>query len=303
MTADVELRQFRAFVAVADHGSFKAAAQVLGVAQSTVSEALAALERTLGASVLVRRRGSREISLTPAGHALLPHARRLLVTVEEARTAVAESDRRARAIVSIIANESISTYVLPGALAALRTSWPHVQFPVTVALCPAVRAGVEAGHFDVGFLLAVDAAAEADIMYNAVDLVVFARPDHPLVGRATSPFDLKHFTMFVSDAAGDFYGFMRSYLESDGTAGVRMESTGSVEAVKRGVLSHSGAVGVLPRYALMEELDAVRVAPLVLHPAPRRMRLAVILPEQGSTHPAGRELVDAVQARLAPVQS
>lgn len=302
MTADVEVRQFRAFVAVADRGSFKAAAEALGVAQSTVSEAVAALERSLGAAVLLRRRGSREIALTAAGRALLPHARRLLVTVDEARTAVAESDHRARATVPIIANESISTYILPGALAALRASWPHVQFPVTVALCPAVRAGVEAGDFDVGFLLAADAAAEAEAMHDIVELVVFAKPDHPLMGRAISPFDLEQFTVFLSDAAGDFYGFMRSYLQADGMAGARLESTGSVEAVKRGVLSHSGALGVLPRYALMEELDGGRVVPLVVHPAPRRMRLDVILPDEGPTHPAARELRDAVQARVASIQ-
>lgn len=303
MIADVELRQFRAFVAAADHGSFKAAAQALGVAQSTVSEAVAALERALGAAVLLRRRGSREISLTAAGHALLPHARRLLAGVEEARAAVAETDRRARAVVPIVANESISTYLLPGALAALRASWPHVQFPVTVALCAAVKAGVDAGEFDVGLLLAEDERAESGRKASGADLVVFAKPDHPLANRAVSPLDLAPFTLFMSDAAGDFYAIMRRYVQQDGLAGARLESTGSVEAVKRAVLSDVGALGVLPRYALMEDLAADRVVALCLQPAPLHMRVDIILPSQRPIHPAVHELRDAVQAQVASAMS
>ncbi|HEY4592317.1 MAG TPA: LysR family transcriptional regulator, partial [Thermoanaerobaculia bacterium] len=75
-SSGLELRHLRAFVALVDHGSMTAAAQALGMAQSTVSEAMAALDRTLGTPAVARRRGARGHPLTPAGRALLPHARR-----------------------------------------------------------------------------------------------------------------------------------------------------------------------------------------------------------------------------------
>lgn len=75
MESAVEIRQLRAFVALVEHGSVTAAAQVLGLAQSTMSETLSSLERAVGSAILLRRRGAHEIARTSAGEALLPYAR------------------------------------------------------------------------------------------------------------------------------------------------------------------------------------------------------------------------------------
>lgn len=71
----LEIRQLRAFVALVERKRITAAAQSLGLAQSTVSEALSALERALGTPLVLRRRGGHGLELTDVGHALLPHAR------------------------------------------------------------------------------------------------------------------------------------------------------------------------------------------------------------------------------------
>src|SRR5262245_15055049 len=75
MKTALELRHLRAFVMLVEHGGITAAALALEHAQSTVSEALAALERSLGAELIVRGRGSNSARPTAAGLALLPHAR------------------------------------------------------------------------------------------------------------------------------------------------------------------------------------------------------------------------------------
>jgi molybdate transport repressor ModE-like protein len=112
------VRHLRAFVTLADVGRITAAARTLGLAQSTVSEAIAALERSLGTPVIRRTPRGRKAELTPAGRALLPHARGILEAVANARLAVAARTTATRARVDIIANESISTYLLPAAIAA-----------------------------------------------------------------------------------------------------------------------------------------------------------------------------------------
>jgi DNA-binding transcriptional LysR family regulator len=73
---DIELRQLRAFVAVADAGSFTRAASELYLSQAAVSRAVASLEATLGTRLL--RRTTREVGLTAAGTRLLGPARRIL---------------------------------------------------------------------------------------------------------------------------------------------------------------------------------------------------------------------------------
>ena len=76
----MELEQLRIFVAVAESGSFSAAARKLYISHSTTSRAVSALEQELG--VCLFRRGNRVDELTAAGQTLLDESRRLLTDVE-----------------------------------------------------------------------------------------------------------------------------------------------------------------------------------------------------------------------------
>ncbi len=69
----MDLRQLAALVAIADHGSFSAAAKALFTVQSNVSGHIARLERELGATLVDRQRGG----LTDEGVLVVEHARRI----------------------------------------------------------------------------------------------------------------------------------------------------------------------------------------------------------------------------------
>lgn len=73
---DVEIRHLRALAAVADEGTFTAAAAALHTSQASVSRTITSLERALDARVL--RRTTREVALTPVGAQVLQHARQVL---------------------------------------------------------------------------------------------------------------------------------------------------------------------------------------------------------------------------------
>ncbi|MBV9313020.1 MAG: LysR family transcriptional regulator [Pseudonocardia sp.] len=86
------LMQLMYFVALADVGNFTRAAERSGVSQPTLSRQIRALEDELGATLIDRGTGGGkgELTLTPAGEAVLPLARRMLADSDGARTAVAE---------------------------------------------------------------------------------------------------------------------------------------------------------------------------------------------------------------------
>jgi DNA-binding transcriptional LysR family regulator len=84
--ADLDARLLRAFVAVAEELSFSRAADRLGLAQQALSAQIRQLEARLEAKVF--KRTTRRVTLTPAGAALLPHARDALAAVQAGLEAV-----------------------------------------------------------------------------------------------------------------------------------------------------------------------------------------------------------------------
>lgn len=86
----VELRHLIALDAVAREGSFRGAAARLGYVQSAISHQIAALEGLTGRRLIERSRGTRPLSLTPAGEIMLAHARAVMARVRAAQADLAE---------------------------------------------------------------------------------------------------------------------------------------------------------------------------------------------------------------------
>ena len=128
---NLELRQLRYFVTVAEELHFGKAALRLHMTQPPLSQTIQALEELLGVSLFERNR--RGVALTPAGLALLPEARRLLAQAQELpqlvqRAAAGETGRLSLAFVS-----SADYSVLPPFLRAYRAAYPQVQITLQEA--------------------------------------------------------------------------------------------------------------------------------------------------------------------------
>lgn len=142
-----DLRRIRAFHAVAETGSFSAAALELGYAQSVVSHHVAALEREFGLTLVSR--GTRPVRVTDAGARLLRHAAPLLGHV-----AAAEDELRAVAglrsgTLRMGAFLSACNSFLPAALARFEAAHPDVEVRVEQVEEPAALRRVRAGDLDL----------------------------------------------------------------------------------------------------------------------------------------------------------
>ncbi len=124
------LTQLRAFVAVAITGSVHQAAAQLVVSQPAVSAALAALQRDLGATLVVRE--GRGLELTPAGRIFAGYARQVLGLLEEGRAAAAGQLNPERGRVRLAAVTTAGEHVLPPFLAAFRQRYPEAGVALEV---------------------------------------------------------------------------------------------------------------------------------------------------------------------------
>ncbi|MBS2966526.1 LysR family transcriptional regulator [Actinocrinis puniceicyclus] len=125
MLATIDTARFQAFLAVAEHGSFTAAAAALHISQPAVSQHVAKLEREVGAVLL--ERSARRVVLTPAGEVLLHHARRLLTGLDDARRELAAVARADSGRLRLAVFPSAAATFVPAALARLLAAFPKVN--------------------------------------------------------------------------------------------------------------------------------------------------------------------------------
>jgi DNA-binding transcriptional LysR family regulator len=123
----IDLKALRALVAVADQGSFRAAARSLGYTQSAISHQVGTLERALEASLFTRPGGRGAVALTPAGDIAYIRARRVLGEVETLGADVAALASGERQTLRIGVFQTATSELLPGPLRALREQRPDVE--------------------------------------------------------------------------------------------------------------------------------------------------------------------------------
>ena len=148
---NLELRQLRYFVTVAEELHFGKAALRLHMTQPPLSQTILALEELLGAALFERNR--RGVALTPAGLALLPEARRMLAQSLELpqlvrRAAGGEVGRLTLAFVS-----SADYSVLPPFLRAYRAAYPQVQITLQEATSDLQLDDLLHNRIDAGLLI------------------------------------------------------------------------------------------------------------------------------------------------------
>jgi DNA-binding transcriptional LysR family regulator len=150
MNDRMDLHHLRCAVAVADHGSFTAAAAALNISQPTLSYTIARLERELGARLFDRT--PVRTSMTAAGEAFMGPARRSLTEADSARSAV-------NAVVGVVTGDlrivSIRTAVVETAQLVARFHRHHPGVRIVVEEPTGDRGVVElmrSGRCDVGMM-------------------------------------------------------------------------------------------------------------------------------------------------------
>lgn len=188
----IDLKALRALVAIADAGSFRAAAKSLGYTQSAISHQIAILERGLAAPMFTRPGGRGATALTPAGEAAYRRARRVLGEIETLGADIAAIQSGERQTLRIGVFQTATTELLPSALRSLREERPDVEVILSEIQDNRLTFDrLAAGQLDLAFLV----NPEPDERVQSIQLlddpwVILTRRDSELAAAAVPSFDL-----------------------------------------------------------------------------------------------------------------
>jgi DNA-binding transcriptional LysR family regulator len=270
----VQLQQLRYFVAVAENRHFTHAADILGVSQPTLSKQIHTLESSLGAPLFERIRG--DVSLTVAGEALLPLARRMVADADAARDAVQDIVGLRRGEVRLGATPSLCSSLVPAVLRTYREEHPAIQLYVNEGSSQDLIAELLAHDLDLALIVlpehGVDPALETTELLRESLVVASVAEGPPLtVGRQLDLAELRHTPMVMFRAGYDIRDVTLQACERAGFTPKFAVEGGEMDAVLAFVEAGLG-VALVPSMVLANR-PLLRATPL----APPGMRRTIAL--------------------------
>jgi DNA-binding transcriptional LysR family regulator len=289
---DVHGRDLRYFVAVAEELHFTRAGERLYVSQPALSKQIRSLEGQLGVRLFVRDRPG--VALTPAGRALLPYARRVLESWDEAWSAVEAAKAAQRSTLTVGMSTSPGRGgLLPAIRSRFTAAHPEAALRLRQVSWEDPTAGLADGGSDTAFVwLPLPDQERYDHVVVAEEPRLVALPDgHPLAARARVDFsDLLDEPFLALPASA---GPLRDYwLATDARSGhpVRIGAeVASTEETYEALTAGLGVVLVAAGNAPLVTLGGVTTRP-VQGVSPSRFALAW---PRTSTNPLVRAYADA----------
>jgi DNA-binding transcriptional LysR family regulator len=147
VSIDLTPAQLRAIVALADHGTFTAAAASLGIAQSSLSRAVQECERRLRLRLFVRT--TRRVRLTAEGQAVVQLARDVVDHYDDSLRHLVGYLEGTHGALRVATLPSLAASLLPPFVLAMRRQYPHVRITVDDALGDQVQERLARGQADV----------------------------------------------------------------------------------------------------------------------------------------------------------
>ena len=251
----MEIRQLRAFVAIAETGTFTAGALRVHVTQAAISMQIRQLETEIGAKVFVR--APRHVILTEAGEQLLRRARHILREHDAALDEIAELAGAERGRLRIgSASAMVLTDQLPGILADLRAQHPGAEIAVTSGTSEVLVDQILAGEIDIAFVsLPVDVRGIKTERLSDDQLVAIASPLHKLAKQKTiSAYTLAGERLILGERGGNTRRLIDQFFAQAGvTLHVAMELSRQ-QAIRRMVEADMG-VGIVPLQSVIDEVE------------------------------------------------
>jgi DNA-binding transcriptional LysR family regulator len=256
---DFGFRELEIFCKVVEMESFSKAAEAVFLAQASVSERIAGLEKKIGTRLLDRL--GRKVIPTAAGELLHKHATLLLEMKETAQSEIERFLGLKQGEVSMGGSTIPGEYILPDLIGRFNKKYPHISVRLTIADSGQIENRVQAGHLELGVIGSKSAHANLLCQKLWEDELVLAVPvRHPWARRKTvSLQELRKTPFILREEGSGTLKILEAYLRetgADGTRALQISARfGSSTAVKEGIKSGLG-LSILSARAIATEVKA-----------------------------------------------
>lgn len=288
----MEIRQLKAFLAIAEAKTFTAGARQVNVTQAAISMQIRQLEDEVGIPLFTRT--PRRVILTEAGERLIDRARRILREHDAALAEIAEIAGAENGRLRIgSASATFATAQLPVILEKLKNRFPSAEISVSSGTSQVLVDKIMHGDIDIAFIsLPVEAAnVQTDLLFSD-EIVAIGHPTHPLAGqKVISAAALAGEHLILGEKGGNTRRMIDDFFDmANVKPNVTMELSRQ-EAINQMVESKMG-VGIAGAKAVSKEITDGKLIAWFIEGAEIKWDLGLARLRSGYLLPIGREFIE-----------
>lgn len=239
----------QAFMAIAEEGSFRKAADALHISQTALTRRLQNLEANLGVDLVERT--TRSVALTRIGSDFLPHGRRLLTELQTALVEIRVSGKARRGDITIACVPTVGVHYLPRIIKEYSARYPNNRIKILDHLSSGVTEAVLRREAEFGIRQGSSQHPELTSIPLLRDrYVLICRDDHPLADRKRLSWkQLQAYPLIVPSHVMTNRALLDAALGADNLA---LQSYFEVQrsSTAVGMVAEGVAAAVVPRLAV-----------------------------------------------------
>ena len=287
----MEIRQLKAFLAIAETNTFTAGARRMNVTQAAISMQIRQLEDEVGIPLFTRT--PRRVILTEAGEYLMERARRILREHDAAIAEIAEIAGAEYGRLRIgSASAGFSTDQLPSILEQLKKKYPNAEISVSSGTSQALVDKVLHGDIDVAFIsLPVETANVHTELLFSDEIVAIAHPSHKLAGeRVISAAELAGEALILGEKGGNTRRMIDEFFNGSNIRPRVVMELSRQSAINKMVENGLG-VGIAGAKGVAREISEGRLVSWMIEGAEIKWELGLSWIRGGYISPIAKEFV------------
>ncbi len=287
----MEIRQLKAFLAIAEAKTFTAGARRVNVTQAAISMQIKQLEDEVGLQLFVRT--PRRVIVTEAGEHLIGRARRILREHDTALAEIAELGGVEHGRLRIGSASSLfATQQLPKILKGLRDRFPNSELGVISGPSQVLIEKIQNGEIDIAFVsFPIDAPnIQTDLLFSD-EMIAIAHPKHPLAKeRYISAAALAGEKLILGERGGNTRRMIDDFFHAANVRPNIVMELSRQEAIDKMVENNLG-VGITGAKTIADEIREGRLVSWLIEGAEINWELGLARLRGGYFSPIAKEFV------------